>query len=54
MSSVQAPSDALSGTAVNVTWTVANNGSGPAGPDWIDRIYLSTDASLSAGGRAAW
>ncbi len=36
------------GQAFNVTWAVTNIGAGTANSIWGDRLYLSTDATLSA------
>ena len=36
-----------SGADITVDWQVSNTGTGPAPAPWVDRIYLSTDASLS-------
>ncbi|MCY2955084.1 MAG: hypothetical protein NTU53_24415 [Planctomycetota bacterium] len=38
---------AQSGTGLTVTWTARNAGTGTAPGDWLDRVYLSTDATLS-------
>lgn len=39
-----APSTAATQQQVDITWTVANQGSGAAQPYWYDTFYLSTDA----------
>ncbi len=44
--SVDAPTDASFGQSVTVSWTVQNNGSGPADLAWTDGIYFSTRDTL--------
>lgn len=34
------------GQSATLTWTVRNDGSGPALPPWLERLYLSRDGSL--------
>jgi subtilase family serine protease len=46
-----APATATSGETVSLQWSVTNTGSGAANGEWIDRIYLSSDATLSADDR---
>ena len=43
-----APSAATGGTAITVEYDVANQGTAPARASWRDRLFLSTDAALSA------
>ena len=38
----------VSGKPLDVSWTARNAGTGPAAGDWLDRVYLSLDATLSA------
>jgi hypothetical protein len=35
------------GIANDISWTVNNDGTVPASADWLDGVYLSTDATLS-------
>ena len=37
---VQAPSSIVSGQTLTVTWTTANQGSGPADPNWTETVTL--------------
>ena len=44
---VTIPATAISGTSLNIQWTVENQGAGEAfEPNWRDRLYLSTDAAF--------
>ena len=43
-----APSSALLGETVPLAWTVTNAGGITAAADWVDRVYLSEDATLDA------
>ncbi|HNI80523.1 MAG TPA: CARDB domain-containing protein, partial [Rhodocyclaceae bacterium] len=45
---LDAPSTAVSGNRVTLTYTIRNDGTGAAGGDWIDRIYLSRDTTVDA------
>ena len=45
---ILAPSTAFAGQALNVSWTMTNQGPGVAGANWQDRLYLSTNATLDA------
>ena len=47
VSEVSAPSWAIRGETVDVTWTVTNDGQGTAYANWHDYIYLSEDENLS-------
>jgi len=38
-----APISAVMGETIPVSWTVQNQGTGPANSNWFDRVYLSTD-----------
>ncbi|RMG35700.1 MAG: LEPR-XLL domain-containing protein, partial [Gammaproteobacteria bacterium] len=45
---VIAPAEAPEGSAIDVTWTVKNTGSGPAEGTWTDRLYLrNSDTSAN-------
>ena len=44
---VNAPSTASFGETFNVSWTVNNNGDGITTSSWKDKVYLSTDDTLS-------
>ncbi|ERN43113.1 hemolysin-type calcium-binding repeat protein [Rubidibacter lacunae KORDI 51-2] len=46
---VSLPETAAFGSAIATSWTVTNTGSGRASANWLDRVYLSTDATLDAG-----
>ena len=41
------PTEITSGESLDVSWTVRNQGTGTTIESWSDRIYLSTDESLS-------
>lgn len=43
-----APSSAILGTPIDVSWTVTNQGNVAASADWVDRLYLSSDTTLDA------
>src|SRR5262249_97614 len=43
-----APTAATFGTSITVGWTVRNDGTLAAAGAWSDRVYLSSDAALSA------
>ncbi len=44
LSDVQIPAQVFSGTSIQVTYTVTNDGSGPTDvPDWTDTLWLATD-----------
>ena len=45
------PAAAELGATFNVQWTGINAGSGLAAQSWIDRVYLSSDATLDRGDR---
>jgi hypothetical protein len=40
VSEITAPSMVISGTKIDVTWTVHNDGTGPANGTWADRVFL--------------
>jgi hypothetical protein len=45
---LQVPASPFSGDTVQVSWTVTNNGTGPADLDeWTDSIFLSPDSTLT-------
>ncbi|MCC6234076.1 MAG: hypothetical protein IT580_15635, partial [Verrucomicrobiales bacterium] len=44
---VTAPSEALDGAAIDVSWTVRNNGPDPVFDSWTDVVYLAPNGSLS-------
>jgi hypothetical protein len=47
--SVQAPAQDFSGKPMTLSWTVANNGTGPtAASAWTDAVYMSTKSTLDA------
>ena len=43
VASITLPAEALTAGTLDVTWTVANAGTGLAGGSWKDRVYLSAD-----------
>jgi subtilase family serine protease len=43
VSSLSAPSQAVTDSAFEVSWVDANNGQGRAGGPWTDKVYLSAD-----------
>jgi hypothetical protein len=47
VSGVQALGPLISGQKLNVTYRVLNQGSVPASGGWIDRVYLSTNATVA-------
>jgi len=49
VSSVRVPSGAPEGTAIDVSWTVANAGGGPALGAWTDRLVLHKVGSTDPG-----
>src|SRR5262245_25588514 len=48
---VSAPSAADAGADVTVSWTIGNQGTGPAAPPWVDAVFLSQDGSIGTGDR---
>jgi subtilase family serine protease len=46
--SATAPSTAILGSTVNLTWTVENQGNRSANSDWSDYVYLSNDQILDS------
>jgi hypothetical protein len=49
VTTITAPGSALSGSAVEITWTVTNTGDNPASGSWTDTAYLSSDSSWDIG-----
>jgi subtilase family serine protease len=49
VTTTSAPSAAILGETVELTWTVTNNGTGEATRDWYDRVYLSSNQILDDG-----
>ncbi|WP_295529412.1 CARDB domain-containing protein, partial [uncultured Pseudacidovorax sp.] len=47
VSAVRVADTAPVGSAVTVTWTLANTGEATASGPWVDRVYLSSDGSLN-------
>lgn len=45
VSSITAPTSAVAGQSVQVSWTIANTGAGDAIGSWMDRILLKTTCS---------
>ncbi len=43
---VNAPASAVLGNSVAVSWSVANQGNGPASAGWFDSIFISDDTAL--------
>jgi subtilase family serine protease len=43
---IDAPATAVGGTQITVTFTVANQGTAAADPNWNDQLWLSTDQAL--------
>jgi subtilase family serine protease len=43
ISDVTAPSSAIVGETIDLSWTVTNNGTAAATSNWIDRVYFSRD-----------
>jgi hypothetical protein len=43
------PATAVSDTTVGIDWQITNVGSGAAGGTWLDRLYLSDNATFDAG-----
>jgi subtilase family serine protease len=48
ISTASAPTNAILGQSLAVSWTVANTGSVPANADWYDSVYLSNDTTLDS------
>jgi subtilase family serine protease len=46
VTAVTGTSDAVLGQSIDVSWTVLNDSSVPAGADWRDQAYLSTSPTL--------
>ena len=42
------PAEGWSGQNVNITWTIHNDGSGDASGPWVDKIYLSDNATVGS------
>ncbi|TRU69655.1 MAG: hypothetical protein EWV55_20760, partial [Microcystis viridis Mv_BB_P_19951000_S69] len=49
VTSTNAPSSAVLGETVELTWTVTNQGTGEAPRDWYDRVYLSSNQTVDSG-----
>ncbi|HEY4634688.1 MAG TPA: CARDB domain-containing protein, partial [Candidatus Limnocylindrales bacterium] len=47
VNSVTAPAASQPGETVSVTWTASNVGPGSAPGGWVDRVFLSTDGTLT-------
>jgi hypothetical protein len=51
---VQAPTQAFSGTDIQISWTVMNDGEGATSePAWFDRIYISESTTFEGIGQGA-
>src|SRR5260370_946174 len=48
VSNVAVLSPAVSGQPVSLSWTVFNQGDGPAIGNWVDRLYLCTSPTLNS------
>ncbi|MCA2657680.1 MAG: carboxypeptidase regulatory-like domain-containing protein, partial [Microcystis sp. M049S2] len=48
VTSTNAPTSAILGETVELTWTVTNNGTGTASQDWYDVVYLSSNQTLDS------
>ncbi|NCS06775.1 MAG: hypothetical protein GPJ07_09250, partial [Microcystis aeruginosa G13-07] len=48
VTATNAPTSAILGETVELTWTVTNNGTGAASQDWYDRVYLSSNQTLDS------
>ncbi|HZV70613.1 MAG TPA: CARDB domain-containing protein [Saprospiraceae bacterium] len=48
VSAINSPATAVGGQQLSVSYTIQNAGNGPA-PTWLDRIYLSSDGTISQG-----
>jgi subtilase family serine protease/methionine-rich copper-binding protein CopC/type 1 glutamine amidotransferase len=46
VSSISAPIEGFSGQTIQYSWTVTNQGTGPASGTWSDRVLLSDDTSV--------
>jgi subtilase family serine protease/alpha-tubulin suppressor-like RCC1 family protein len=46
VSNIAAPIKSQSGQAIDITWTIRNQGNADATGSWIDHVYLSDDAAL--------
>ena len=44
VSAAEAPTSGVGGQSIDVTFTVTNQGDGPAVADWTDQVYLSNNA----------
>lgn len=49
VNSIQAPASASLGSQITVDWTAQNFGSPINSQSWVDRVYLSSDATFSFG-----
>src|SRR5678815_2890163 len=45
---VASPATAVSASTITVKWQITNSGSGTAAGQWTDRLYLSTDNTVSS------
>jgi hypothetical protein len=45
VSNVVAPAGALAGSTVTVTYTITNNGTGPANGNWVEQLSVSSDGT---------
>ena len=43
VSNIQAPIDAFAGQQIAISWTLTNQGTGPASGTWVDQLFLSAD-----------
>jgi subtilase family serine protease/protocatechuate 3,4-dioxygenase beta subunit len=48
VTATNAPTAAVLGETVELTWTVSNQGTGTATRDWYDRVYLSSNQTLDS------
>jgi protocatechuate 3,4-dioxygenase beta subunit/subtilase family serine protease len=46
LSSIEAPAEAWTTRAFDVSWTLVNSGAAPTAGSWADRVYLSADDQL--------
>ena len=46
VSQIDAPIEAVGGRTIQFSWTVTNQGTGPATGTWYDRVLLSTDTAV--------
>lgn len=48
VAALDTPLEALAASAQPVAWTVLNQGAAPVLANWVDRVYLSTDATVGS------